>query len=61
MELYSVLHATLDGKVWGRIGTCVCMAESLCCSPDTTTTLLIGYTPMQNKMFKFEKKNALVT
>ena len=28
--------------------TCICMAESLCSSPDTTTTLLIGYTPIQN-------------
>ena len=61
MELYSVLRASLDGRVWARIGTCICMAESLCCSPETTTTLLIVYTLMQNKKFKFEKKNALVT
>ena len=26
------------------------MAESLCCSPETTTTLLIGSTPIQNKV-----------
>ena len=25
------------------------MAESLCSSPETTTTLLTGYTPIQNK------------
>ena len=25
------------------------MAESLCCSPETTTTLLTSYTPIQNK------------
>ena len=25
------------------MGTCVCMAESLHCSPETTTTLLISY------------------
>ena len=31
--------------------TCVCMAESLCCSPETTTTLLTGYASMQNKKF----------
>ena len=24
--------------------TCICMVESLCCSPKTVTTLLIGYT-----------------
>ena len=36
----------------------ICMAESLCCSPETTTTLLIGYTPTQNKIFL--KKEPLV-
>ena len=28
------------------------MVESLCCSPETITTLLIGYTPIQNKKLK---------
>jgi len=28
------------------------MAESLHCSPETTTTLKIGYTPIKNKKFK---------
>ena len=32
------------------------MSEFLCCSPETTTTLLIGYTPIQNKKFKVFKK-----
>ena len=32
------------------------MAESFLCSPETTTTLLIGYTPTQNKKFKVWKK-----
>ena len=27
---------------------CVCMAETLCCSPKTITTLLIVYTPIQS-------------
>ena len=27
--------------------TCICMAEFLCCSPETITTLLIGYAPIQ--------------
>ena len=46
---------TFDFKkgVWGRMDTCVCMAESLCCSPETTTTLLMGYTPIQNKKLFF--------
>ena len=38
---------------------CICMPESLCWSPETITTLLIGYTPIQNKKFKVggEKKS----
>ena len=34
----------------------VCMAESLCSSPETTTTLLISYTPKQNN-FSVKEKN----
>ena len=39
------------GGVWKRKDTSVCMAESLCRPPETITTLLIGYTPIQNKKF----------
>ena len=35
------------------------MAESFLCSPETTTTLLIGYTPTQNKKFKRKKNLAM--
>ena len=43
MELCSVLHGSLEGMgVWGRMDTRICMVESLCCSPETITTLLIG-------------------
>ena len=39
----SVLRGSLDGRgIWGRKDTCVCVAESLCCSPETITTSLIG-------------------
>ena len=34
----------------------LCTAESLCCSPETITALLISYTPIQNKKFKKLKK-----
>ena len=27
----------------GRMDTCICTAESLCCPPETLTTLLISY------------------
>jgi len=39
----------LDGRgVWESMDTRVCMAESLCSPPKTITTLLIGFTPIQN-------------
>ena len=46
----SAQHCTsLDGRGhWGRRDTCLCMAECLCYSPETATTLLISYTPIQN-------------
>ena len=61
MDLCCMLCASLDGReVWGRTDTCICMAESLHCSPEHITTLLIGYTPMQNvfgvKKLKFGGK-----
>ena len=57
MELCSKLCTSLDGRrVWGRMDTCTWMAESFLCSPVTTSTLLIGYTPIQNKKFKVWKK-----
>ena len=35
-ELCSVLCGSLDGRgVWRRRDTCTCMAESLCCLPET--------------------------
>ena len=38
----------LEG-VWGRMDTCIGMAESLCCPLETVTTLLISYTSIPNK------------
>ena len=35
--------------------TCICTAVSLRCSLETTTTLLIGYTPIQD-VFGVKKK-----
>ena len=43
----------------GEMDTSICMAESLCCSPETTTTLLISYTPIQNKKLNITKKNQI--
>ena len=46
----SVQCGSLDGRrVWGRMDTCICVVEPLSFSPETIITLLIGYTPIQNK------------
>ena len=47
-ECFSMLCGNLDGRgVWGRMDTCICMAESLCRPPETITTLSIGYVPVR--------------
>ena len=44
-------------RIGGRMDTCIHMAESLHCSPETTKTLFIGYTPIQNKKFNNNKNS----
>ena len=39
------------------LATCIPMAESLCCPLETITTLLIGYTLLQNKKLNLKKEN----
>ena len=41
----------------GNLGenACICMFESLRCSPETATTLLIGYIRIQNIFKKFKR------
>ena len=39
------------GEDFGDYGFGICMAGSLCCSPETITALLPGYTPIQSKKF----------
>ena len=52
-----MLYGSLEGRgTWGRMDTCV--AESLHCPPDTITTLLISYTPIQNKNLKKKKPSS---
>ena len=51
-------YGSVDGGLSGRVDACVCMSESLWCSPETIIALLIGYTPRQSKTFiKNLKKN----
>ena len=55
-----MLCGSLDGRgVWGRMDTCIRMAESLHCPPETITTLLIGYNPTQNAKKKKKKDKVL--
>ena len=50
MEFCSMLYGSLDGRgVWRGMDTCIYMAESLHCLPETITTFVIGSTPIQNK------------
>ena len=55
MEVCSMLCGSLNGD-WGRMDTCIYMAESLCCSPKTVTALLISYMSIQIKSFFLKKK-----
>ena len=42
-ELCSMLCGSLDGRgVRGRMDACACLAESLCCPPETMATWFIG-------------------
>ena len=43
-----MLSGSLDGRgVFGKMETCMCMAESLCWPPEAVTTLLISYNPIK--------------
>jgi len=53
-----MLCGSLDERgVLGKMDTCICMAKSLCCQHGIITTLLIGYTPIQNKKLKKQKQS----
>ena len=55
-----MLCGSLDDRgVWGRLDTYICMAESLCCPTAMITTLLISYTPIQNKKLKTNKQKTI--
>ena len=56
-DLCSKLCRSLCGRrVWGRMVTCIWMAESLCHSPETITAFLIDYNQYKIKSFKKGKK-----
>ena len=51
-QYFAIRTWTILRRAWGRMDTSICMAESLCYSPAITTTLLINYTPIQDKRLK---------
>ena len=56
MELWSMLYGSLDGRqVWGRLDTCICVAESLCYSPEIITRLFVTL-PNPSTKLKVKKK-----
>ena len=57
--MYTVWMGGEFGGEWTDMCICVAESESLCCSPETITTLLIGCTPIQNKKFKEKKEENL--
>ena len=53
----TLLSVTWTGEgTSGRMDTCICMAQSLCCLSDT---LLVSYKQIQNK--KFDKRKLTVS
>ena len=48
----------MGGKLGGE-WIYLCVAQSLCCAPETIKTLLIGYTPILNKLKKKIKAEQL--
>ena len=53
-----MLCGSLDGSgIWGRMDTCICMAESLCCSPEAITTLFVNQLYPNTKQKSFFKKS----
>ena len=44
---YSVMAYMGKESKKKRMDVCICITDSLCCTPETKTTLLIEYTPIK--------------
>ena len=51
----SVMWQPVWQGVWGKMDTYICMAESLCCLPETITTITVNqlYPNIKEKSLKF--------
>ena len=52
MELYSVLCGDLNGREIQKRGG-ICIADLLCCTVETNTTLQSNYTPIRERVGRF--------
>ena len=51
------MAAWMGGELGGEWTHVECMAESLCCTPEAITTLLINDTSIQNKKLKNKRSS----
>ena len=56
----TLLNVLWQPGVWGRMATCMCMAESLCYAPEIITALLIGSSPIYQFFFESLSPPALL-
>ena len=57
---YDSPDSLVGREVWGRVDTCICMAESLCCSLETITTLFVNWLYPNTKLKTIFKNNLKV-
>ena len=57
---YDSPDSLVGREVWGRVDTCICMAESLCCSLETITTLFVNWLYPSTKLKTIFKNNLKV-
>ena len=59
-ERCSKFCSNLNGKrIWKRTDTCVCITESLCCTPEMNT-FLVNHIPVWHKNLKKENDHGLL-
>jgi len=58
IHIYICTYTYMDTYiyVYMYMDTYIHIYRSICCPPETITTLLISYTPIQNKKFNFKKR-----
>ena len=52
---HTTQYSQKENKNRKQTVSCVCMTESLCCSPEAVRTLLIGYTPIKTNKLQIKE------